>query len=248
MKIDKQYQQSVLRSFTLHDLPKSERPRERLIEHGANKLSSPELLSLILNTGTKGESVIILSQKLILHFGSLRGIMEASIEDLKLIKGLGESKATKLIASFEIAKRAVKEKINEEQKNQEERKKYSSVTSPDELYNILKEKIQNFSKEHFYVISLDTRNNFIGIDEISVGTLTASLVHPRETFESAIKRHAAQIVIAHNHPSGETDPSEDDLKITKRLVDAGKIMGIEVLDHIIVTKNGFLSFKEKNLI
>jgi DNA repair protein RadC len=219
-----------------------------LIEHGANKLSSPELLSLILNTGTKGESVIMLSQKLILHFGSLKGIMEASLEDLKLIKGLGETKASKLLASFEISKRAFKEKIAAEQRADEDRKKYNAVTSPDEIYNILKEKISNFSKEHFYVISLDTRNNFIGMDEISVGTLTASLVHPRETFESAIKRHAAQIVIAHNHPSGETEPSEDDLKITKRLFDAGKIMGIEVLDHIIITKNGYLSFKEKNLI
>jgi len=248
MKDNKEYTSTKLRSFTLHDLPKSERPRERLIEHGANNLSSPELLSLILNTGTKGESVIMLSQRIILHFGSLKGIMEASLEDLKLIKGLGETKASKLLASFEIAKRAVKEKNDAEQKSEEERKKFNSVTSPGELYNILKEKITNFSKEHFYVISLDTRNNFIGIDEISVGTLTASLVHPRETFESAIKRHAAQIVIAHNHPSGETEPSEDDLKITKRLVDAGKIMGIEVLDHIIITKNGFLSFKEKNLV
>jgi len=248
MKDNQPYSSPKSRTFTVHDLPTSERPRERLIEHGANKLSSPELLSLILNTGTKGESVVMLSQKLILHFGSLKGIMEASLEDLKLIKGLGEGKASKLLASFEIAKRAVKEKIDAEQKSDEDRKKYNSVTSPGELYNILREKISNFSKEHFYVISLDTRNNFIGIDEISIGTLTASLVHPRETFESAIKRHAAQIVIAHNHPSGETEPSEDDLKITKRLVDAGKIMGIEVLDHIIITRKGFLSFKEKNLI
>jgi len=248
MKNNKPYTSTKPKSFSLHDLPKSERPRERLIEHGANKLSSPELLALILNTGTKGESVLMLSQKLILHFGSLKGIMESSLEDLKLFKGLGETKASKLLASFEIAKRAVKEKIDSEQKTDDEKKKFNSVTSPSELYNILNEKITNFSKEHFYVISLDTRNNFIGIDEISVGTLTASLVHPRETFESAIKRHAAQIVIAHNHPSGETEPSEDDLKITKRLVDAGKIMGIEVIDHIIITRNGFLSFKEKNLM
>ena len=248
MKNNRQYPPTKSRTFTVHDLPKSERPRERLIEHGANKLSSAELLSLILSTGSKGESVMLLSQKLIMHFGSLKGIMEASIEDLKRVKGLGDSKASKLQASFEISKRAVKEKTDEEIRSSEERKKLNSVTSPDELYKILKEKILNFSKEHFYVVSLDTRNNMIGVDEISVGTLTASLVHPRETFESAIKRHAAQIIIAHNHPSGETDPSEDDLKITRRLVDAGKIMGIEVLDHIIVTNNGYLSFKEKNLI
>jgi len=236
------------KTFTIRDLPKSERPRERLIEHGAKQLSSPEILSLILNTGTKGESVMILSQKIIMHFGSLKGIMQASLEDLTNVKGLGEAKATKLIACFEIAKRADREEKDFERKAEIEKKKYNSITSPEELYKIISSKITNFAKEHFYVISLDIRNNFIGIDEISVGTLTASLVHPRETFESAIKRHAAQIIIAHNHPSGETDPSEDDLKITKRLVDAGKIMGIEVLDHIIITQKGYMSFKEKYLI
>ena len=174
--------------------------------------------------------------------------MKASLEDLKNVKGMGEAKASKLMACFEIAKRASKEGIEIEKIYESEKKKYNSITSPEELFKIISSKINNYSKEHFYVISLDIRNNYIGIDEISVGTLTASLVHPRETFESAIKRHAAQIIIAHNHPSGETDPSEDDLKITKRLVEAGKIMGIEVLDHIIITNKGYLSFKEKYLI
>lgn len=239
---------SSLKIFTVRDLPKSERPRERLIEHGAEKLSSPEILSLILNTGSKGESVMMLSQKLIMHFGSLKGIMNASFEDLRNVRGLGEAKASKLLACFEIARRASKEECVYQELMDEEKKKFKPVTSPDELYKILCSKINNFAKEHFYAISLDIRNNFIGIDEISVGTLTASLVHPRETFESAIKRHAASIIVAHNHPSCETDPSEDDLKITKRLVEAGKIMGIEVLDHIIFTKKGYLSFKDKNLL
>lgn len=239
---------SNIKSVSVRDLPKSERPRERFIEHGASKLSSPEILSLILNTGSKGESVMMLSQRLIMNFGSLSGIMNASLEDLKNVKGLGETKAAKLMACFEFAKRAVNEQRVYEEKDENLRKKYNSVTSPDEIYRIINSKITNYSKEHFYVVSLDVRNNFIGIDEISVGTLTASLVHPRETFESAIKRHAAQIIIAHNHPSGNTDPSEDDLKITKRLVEAGKIMGIEVLDHLIITNKEFFSFKEKFLI
>lgn len=242
------YKPSVQNYFSVSDLPKSEQPRERFVNHGAGSLSSPELLSLVLSTGIKGESVLMLSQKLILKFGSLKGIMEASLEDLKDIKGLGSVKAAKLLAGFEIAKRALKEQKEHEESVREERKKFNSVTSPDELFEILKNKITSYSKEHFYVISLDTRNNFIGADEISVGTLTASLVHPRETFESAIKRHAAQIIVAHNHPSGETDPSEDDIKITKRLVDAGKIMGINVLDHIIFTKTSYYSFKDKNLL
>ncbi len=248
MNMNENYVKPESKTFTFRDLPKSERPRERLIEYGADKLSSTELLALILNTGTKGESVIMIAQKLYMKFGSLKGIMDASLEDLKEVRGVGEVKATKLIASLAIAKKVIEEIKVSDTKEYSEKKKYNSVTSPAELYEIIKCKITNFSKEHFYVASLDTRNNFIGLDEISIGTLTASLVHPRETFESAIKRHAAHIIIAHNHPSGETEPSEDDLKITKRLVEAGKIMGIEVLDHLIVTKKSFLSFKEKCLI
>lgn len=123
-----------------------------------------------------------------------------------------------------------------------------SITSPDLLFPLIKKKITDFYKEHFLVCSLTTRNTVISVDVVSIGTLTASLVHPREAFSIAIKRHAATIIISHNHPSGETEPSEDDLKITKRLVDAGKIMGIEVLDHLIITQNSYLSFKEKYLI
>lgn len=235
-------------SYTVHDLPKSERPRERLIELGADSLTSAELISIILNTGIKGESVLMISQKILMQFGSLKGIMDASLEDLQQIKGLGQMKASKLKASFAIAKKVIEElRISNEYK-ESEKKRYNAVTSPDILFGILRNKILNFSKEHFFVISLDTRNNFIGIDQISVGTLTASLVHPRETFESAIKRHAAHIIISHNHPSGDTEPSEDDIKITRRLVDAGKIMGIEVLDHLIFTESKYFSFKEKFLI
>lgn len=248
MKNEKSYSASCTKPFTVRDLPKSERPRERLIEYGPERLTSAELLSIILNSGIKGESVIMISQKLIMQFGSLKGIMDASLEDLKQIKGLGEAKASKLKASFAIAKKVMEEIRSYENEKQSDRKKYNAVTSPEVIYEIIKTRIINFSKEHFFVISLDTRNNFIGIDEISVGTLTASLVHPRETFESAIKRHAAHIIIAHNHPSGETEPSEDDLKITKRLTEAGKIMGIEVLDHLIITDKSYLSFKEKFLM
>jgi DNA repair protein RadC len=248
MNTQKCYDDPKVKSYTVRDLPKSERPRERLIQYGADKLSSAELISIILNTGIRGESVIMISQKLIMQFGSLKGIMDASLEDIKQVKGLGDYKATKLKASFAIAKKVMEEIRISENEKESEKKKYNAVTSPEILYQIILSKIQNFSKEHFFVISLDTRNNFIGIDEISIGTLTASLVHPRETFESAIRRHAAHIIIAHNHPSGETEPSEDDLKITKRLVDAGKIMGIEVLDHLIITGRSYLSFKEKYLM
>jgi len=123
-----------------------------------------------------------------------------------------------------------------------------SITSPDLLYPQIRRKIKDPYKEHFLVCSLTTRNTLIAIDVVSIGTLSASLVHPRECFSIAIKRHAATIILSHNHPSGDTDPSEDDLKITRRLVEAGKIMGIEVLDHLIITTSKYLSFKEKYLI
>jgi len=237
-----------LNVISVNDLPFSERPRERLREFGAEKLSSAELLTLLINTGTKGESVITIAQKLLVRFGSLSMLMDASLEELTKFKGLGESKASKLLASFGITKKIIKELKEEENTLRDNKKKYNPVTNPEALFNILVSKLTDYSKEHFYVISLDSRNIFIGLDEISVGTLTASLVHPRETFESAIKRHAAHIIIAHNHPSGETSPSEDDLKITRRLIDAGKIMGITVLDHIIFAKHSYMSFKESSLI
>lgn len=235
-------------AITINDLPLSERPRERLISKGPSSLSTPELLSLLLGSGTKGESVFSLSHRILKSYGSLFKIQNASIEDLKKIRGMGDAKAAKLKACIEIARRmALEERVFEESEALK-RRNSDTITSPDKLFEIIKSKITQFSKEHFFVVSLDTRNNLIGVDEISVGTLTASLVHPRETFESAIRRHAAKIIISHNHPSGETDPSDDDMKITRRLVDAGKIMGIEVLDHIIVTKTSYLSFKEQLLI
>lgn len=231
-----------LKSFTLHDLPKSERPRERLKKLGTESLSAQELLALILGRGIKGESVSMTAQKLLSHFGSLEGIMDASLEDLQSVKGVGLAKASQLKACFEIARRIfIKSGITEEIKQRE-------MTSAKEIYNLVKSKISNYNKEHLVVLSFDIRNKFLGMDTVSVGILNANLTHPRETFDAAIRRHASHIIIAHNHPSGDTEPSEDDLEITKRLIEAGKILGIEVIDHIIVTKANFFSFKEKKLI
>ena len=247
MKEEEQYLPEELpkeKSFTLHDLPQSERPRERLQRVGPNGLSDQELLALILGRGVSGESVMVTAQKIISKFKSLKALSEASLEELQCLKGLGVAKASQLAACFEIAKRI---KIQEENELSEKFGR-KALTSPDEVYRQIKEKVTSDNKEHFFVISLDSRNKILGIDPISIGTLTASLVHPRETFESAIRKHAAQIIIAHNHPSGSLEPSEDDLKITKRLIEAGKIMGIEVLDHLIITKTSFMSFKEEGMI
>jgi DNA repair protein RadC len=230
-------------SFTVHDLPKSDRPRERLRDFGADKISSTELLAVILGKGIKGESVLVTVQKLLHHFGNLQNIFEASLDDLMKVRGIGFAKACQLIASFELSKRLLKENVEIEK----DRVRKNAITSPSEIVKFIQTEIDDYSKEHFFVISFDVRNRIIGIDKTSKGTLSASLVHPRETFESAIRRHAAQIIVAHNHPSGDCEPSEDDIRITKRLYEAGKIMGIELMDHIIVTKENYCSLKDKNL-
>jgi len=227
----------VNKSFTIHDLPKEERPRERLVKLGEQALSAQELLQVILGRGIAGESVAVTAQKLLSQFGSLQKLAEASIEELSSVKGIGLAKATQIKAVFEIGRRL---------STQAPPYKSKELTDPKKVYQLIKSKLKDYTREHFYIIALDSRNHSIA--EVSVGSLNASIVHPREVFSEAIKNKAASVIFAHNHPSGDTEPSEDDLIITKRLVEAGKILGIEVADHIIVVKNGFLSFKEKGLL
>lgn len=230
-----------MKSYTLHDLPIAERPRGRLVKYGVESLALQELLSLILSRGVKGESVVNISQKLIGNFGSLNELSEASIEELKKIKGLGLAKACQLKACFEISRRLEKEASVLKNKG-------TIIKSPKDLYPLLKEKIINFHKEYFMVASLDNRNKIISIEVVSIGTLNSSLIHPRETFEIAIRNHAASIIICHNHPSCELKPSKDDSIVTKTLVEAGKLLRIEVADHLIICKDGYFSFKEKGII
>ena len=225
------------KSFTIHDLPKDERPRERLVKFGEQALSAQELLQLILGRGIAGESVAVTAQKLLTQFGSLQKLAEASIEELSSIKGIGLAKAAQLKAVFEISRRL---------STQVPTYKSKELTDPEKVYRLIKSKLKDYHKEHFYLIALDSRH--WSIHEVSLGTLNASIVHPREAFAEAIKSKAASVIIAHNHPSGDPEPSQEDIEITKRLIEAGKILGIEVVDHIIVTKNRPLSFKEQGLI
>ena len=225
------------KSFTIHDLPKEERPRERLVEFGEQALSTQELLQVILGRGVAGESVAVTAQKLLSQFGSLEKLAEASIEELSSIKGIGLAKATQIKAVFEIGRRI---------STQIPSYKSKELTDPKKVHQLIKSKLKDHHREHFYIIILNSRN--WSVAEISIGSLNASIVHPREVFSEAIKNKAASVIFVHNHPSGDPEPSEDDLEITKRLVDGGKILGIEVVDHIIVAKDKFMSFKEKNLI
>ena len=224
-------------SFTIHDLPKEERPRERLVKFGEQALSAQELLQVILGWGIAGESVAVTAQKLLTQFGDFQKLSGASIEELSAIKGIGLAKATQLKAVFEVGRRV---------STQTPSYKSKELNDPEKVYRLLKNKLKDYHKEHFYIIPINSRN--FSIAEISIGSLNASIVHPREVFAEAIKNKAASVIFAHNHPSGDPEPSEDDLIITKKLVESGKILGIEIIDHIIITKSKFFSFKEKNLL
>ena len=224
--------------FTVNDLPKPERPRERLQKFGPEALSSQELLALIIGRGVSKQSVMNIAQELILRFGSIKAIGEATLAELAGIRGIGIAKAAQLVACFEIAKR----------QDMEGGSDAYQITDPGSVVKAIRASIKDKAKEHFKLILLNTRNKIIRIGTISVGTLNASLVHPREVFKEALVHNAFSVILAHNHPSGDCEPSEEDIRITKRLRDAGKIMGVEVLDHIIVTTGGYFSFKEKGLM
>jgi DNA repair protein RadC len=226
-----------MRGFTIHDLPVSERPRERLQKYGSEALSSQELLALILGRGIKGESVMVTAQRLLSTFGNVKNISEATIEELSSIKGIGLAKATQIKATFELAKR----------KDDHEGTKLS-VKSHRDVIRLVKKKLKDKKKEHFLILCLDTKNNLIKINTISTGTLDANLVHPREVFKEAIQSLASSIILVHNHPSGDPEPSDADIDITKRILETSKIVGIDVLDHIIIANNKSLSFKERGII
>ncbi|MCM8806070.1 MAG: DNA repair protein RadC [Candidatus Omnitrophica bacterium] len=232
------------KTFKVSDLPVDERPRERMQRLGPEALSTHELLAIIFASGTKGMPVTVAAQTLMTHFGSLSKIAEASDDEIKsMVRGIGTAKILRLRACFEIARR-----IENERKYENDLTRSPKITNPLQAYEMIKKKLRVYKKEHFFVVSLNSRNKIIGIDEISTGTLEASIVHPRETFESAIRHHAAKIIIAHNHPSDDPEPSEDDISITRRLKEAGLIMGIELIDHIVVCKSCFFSFKEKGFL
>ena len=231
------------KSFTIHDLPVEERPRERLVKYGAENVSVQELIAVLLGRGTAGRPVMVIAQDLLGRFGSLGAIVSASIEDLQRVEGLGLAKSLQLKACLEIARRVVREEDSREKM----KKKTKAASSPEDIARVVRPLIRNWQKENYFVVSLDNRNRVLGIDLVGVGTLNTSLVHPRETFQVAISRHAACMVVCHNHPSGDPKPSEADIVVTKRLKEAGQLMGIQLLDHVIICQTILYSFRENGL-
>jgi DNA repair protein RadC len=235
--IDESKKSPHSRNFTINDLPLEERPRERLQKYGAGALSQQELVSIILGRGIKGESVAVTAQRLVGAFGGAQGLSRATLQELSAVRGIGPAKACQLAAAFELARR-----------QEQTAPPLAPIKKPGDAAAQVAALIREKQKEHFLVLLLDSRNCPVKVSQVSVGCLNSSIVHPREVFKEAIGALAASVILAHNHPSGDPEPSGADLDITGKLVEAGKIVGIEVLDHIIIGKDRFYSFKERGLI
>jgi len=217
------------------------RPREKLLAQGETSLNEHELLAIILGQGTRDTSALELANQLLNTYKGLRHLQEASLEELIQAKGIGPAKAASIKAAVEIGRRiAANIETKFLIKCPEDVKKY--------VNQVLLIEMRDYDREHFLVLYLDRKGGVIDKENVSVGGLHSSIVHPREVFKTAVKRSAASIILAHNHPSGDPAPSREDIDITRRLIDAGRIMGIEIIDHVIIGENTYCSFKEKGLI
>ncbi|MBT2688095.1 DNA repair protein RadC [Bacillus sp. ISL-47] len=225
-------------SFLIKDFPQDERPRERFVQNGPQSLSNHELIAILLRTGTKDESVLQLSNRLLTQFEGLRLLKDASLDEITAIKGIGTAKAIQLLASVEIGRRISNLAYDD---------RYI-IRSPEDGANYVMNDMRFLSQEHFVCLYLNTKNQVLHKQTIFIGSLNASIVHPREVFKEAFRRSAASIICIHNHPSGDPAPSREDIEVTKRLAEAGKIIGIDVLDHLIIGENKFVSLKEKGYL
>ncbi|WP_216828803.1 RadC family protein [Alkalihalobacterium elongatum] len=225
-------------SFLIRDVPSHERPRERLLAEGARFLSNQELLAIILRTGSKEESVLQLAQRVLQKFDGLTMLREATVEELQEIKGIGEAKAVEVCAVLELGRRITSLKLDD---------RYV-IRSPEDVSRYVMEDMRSLTQEHFVCLYLNTKNHVLHRETIFIGSLNASIVHPREVFKEALRRSAASFICLHNHPSGDPTPSREDIEVTKRLSECGKIIGIELLDHVIIGDRTYISLKEKGYL
>lgn len=208
----------------IRDMAAEDRPRERLAAEGTDALANADLIAILLRTGLRGFSAMHIAQQILARFGTLEALARASLDELRETKGIGRDKAIALKAAFTLAQRLAREL----------RQETPTLDTAERIADLLREDNRLYEVEHFQVILLNTRRKLIRVEQISQGTLDTLLVHPREVFKIAISAHAAAIVLAHNHPSGDPTPSEADIKVTRDLIRAGQLLKIEVLDHIII--------------
>jgi DNA repair protein RadC len=222
--------------MSLHNIPVHERPRERLLRLGPGSLSLSELLAIILNTGTKKKSVLALAHDVVTRFGSVENLIDASIEELMEVNGIGKAKAIQLQAAFAIAHRALHKPVDE---------RVSLHTN--DAYELVREQLAHQKQEMIMVILKDVKGRLIKMENVAIGTLSDVLIHPREIFYPAVRHKATSLILAHNHPSGDPTPSPADLEITRHLVKSGRVMGINLDDHLIIGANSFTSLKTLGL-
>lgn len=227
--------------LTLKDLPAEERPRERLWKYGPEVLSNAELLAIIIRTGNRNETALALAQRMLSELGQGEGLsflVDATVEELTKVKGISMAKACAIKAAVELGKRIGGIKSIDK----------VFIRSPRDVANLLMNEMRYLKKEYFRTIQLNVKNQVLAVEDISVGSLNSSIVHPREVFKGPIRRSSAAIILVHNHPSGDPSPSREDIEVTRRLYEAGKLLGIDVLDHIIIGDGIYTSLKEKGII
>ena len=222
----------------IKELPADERPREKMKERGAQALGNSELLTILLRTGTAAESALRLAENLLDRAGGLAGLGHATLGEVEQVRGIGEAKAITLLAALELGRRVDSLAPLDR----------TAVRTPDDVAALLLPRFRYESRESFVAVLLSTKNHVLKMPVISVGSLNASIVHPRELFREAINASAAAVIVAHNHPSGDPTPSPEDVSLTRKLVEAGKILDIPVLDHVVLGDGKYVSFKEKGIL
>ena len=221
----------------MRDLAASDKPRERLLHVGERAVSTAELIAIIIRVGVAGENVVRLSERILAYFGGLPGLARASVAELETVKGIGTAKAVQIKAALELGRRLMASAPEER----------SKVTSPGDAANLLIPEMALLEQEHLRLVLLDTRNHVLSTPTIYIGSLNTSVVRVGELFRAAIKENAAAIIVAHNHPSGDPSPSPEDVNVTRQIVKAGQLLDIEVLDHVIIGGQRYVSLKERGL-
>ena len=226
----------------IREMPRDERPREKLAAHGAAALTSPELIAILLRTGRRGANAVEVARQLLEKYGSLTGLTRCTVDELRKVKGIGPTKAVQLVAAFGLGHRLARETLSKQK-----------IDSPELVNELVGPEMRRLRKESLRVILLDTRYHLIRVEEVSIGSVNESIAHPRDIFRPALVSSAYAVIVVHNHPSGDASPSQTDHSLTRRLAEAAELLQIKLLDHIIIgapteERAGYFSFKEAGVL